>query len=296
MSQGWPEHDGDLSMLAETDLNRSVDSGFVNITMGSPASIPTPSTRRTWMSTHDQINSTLQTLRDGRISILDFLVKILDPSNASYNSDLASLFALGVENSEVLPRSTRNRKSSSSSIDDTLYALRSVRRLLDTSETVCPVSGKTVPSQHAANNPTASPTKTSSRKSSRCGNSHISSISFRIIQLRFRQSWKPRDAPRKYPLPLENISMKVSCDKRHATTWDEPDHAFLIFPAQLLIACTSTHDFDPLLVPAVTLVHLNCSTVAKNGAYKSHSQISLKTFYDGATIHYVNDKPTPDLS
>jgi hypothetical protein len=28
-------------MLAETDLNCSVDSGFVDITMGSPASIPT---------------------------------------------------------------------------------------------------------------------------------------------------------------------------------------------------------------------------------------------------------------
>jgi hypothetical protein len=27
----------------------------------------------------------------------------------------------------------------------------------------------------------------------------------------------------KYPLPLENISMEVSCNERHVTTWDEPD-------------------------------------------------------------------------
>jgi hypothetical protein len=71
-------------MLAETDLNRSVDSGFVDITMGSPKSIPTLGTRRNRMSTHDRINSALQTLRDGRISILDFLVTILDPADASY--------------------------------------------------------------------------------------------------------------------------------------------------------------------------------------------------------------------
>lgn len=84
MSQGWSERDGDLSMLAETDLNRSVDSGFVDITMGSPKSIPTLGTRRNRMSTHDRINSALQILRDGRISILDFLVTILDPADASY--------------------------------------------------------------------------------------------------------------------------------------------------------------------------------------------------------------------
>ncbi|KAG1785442.1 uncharacterized protein HD556DRAFT_1450755 [Suillus plorans] len=234
------------------------------------------------------------------------------------SSDLASLFALGVENLEVPPRSTRNRKSSSSSVDDTLYALRSVRRLLDTSETVCPVSGKTIPSHHAANNPTASPTKTSSRKSSvrrlqRSLSSTVDSAAETAIFQAFLFALSNRDSdylgnlephlkttvndtPKKYPLPLENISMKVSCDERHVTTWDEPDHAFHIFPAQLLIACTSTHDFDPLLVPAVTLVHLKCSTVARNGPYKSHSQISFKTFYDGATIRYLNDKPTPDLS
>ncbi|KAG1794839.1 uncharacterized protein HD556DRAFT_1442625 [Suillus plorans] len=83
MSQGWLECDGDLLILVETDLNRSMDSGFVDITMGSPASIPTLGTRRNWMSTHDQINSALQTLRDGCISILDFLITILDPADAS---------------------------------------------------------------------------------------------------------------------------------------------------------------------------------------------------------------------
>jgi hypothetical protein len=77
MSQGWSEHDRDLSMLAETDPNHSVDSGFINIIMQSPASIPTLGTRQHRMSTHDQINSALQTLCDGQISILDFVGNFL---------------------------------------------------------------------------------------------------------------------------------------------------------------------------------------------------------------------------
>ncbi|KAG1823811.1 uncharacterized protein BJ212DRAFT_704406 [Suillus subaureus] len=220
------------------------------------------------------------------------------------SSDLVSLFALG-DNLEGPP--TRNRKSSSSSIDDTLYALRSVRRLLDTPE--CPVPRKTVPSQHADDNPIASSTKTPSRKSSvrklqRLVSSKMEedAAETAIVQtLLFALSIRDSDnlgnlepglqttvknAPKKYPLPLENLSMKVGCNERHVTTWDEPDHAFYLFPAQLLIACTSTHDFDPLLVPAVTLIHLVCSTVAINGPYKSQSQISFRTFYDGATIRY----------
>ncbi|KAG2339503.1 hypothetical protein BDR05DRAFT_1003316 [Suillus weaverae] len=246
-----------------------------------------------------------------RLAKEDFLAHI-PPS-----SDLASLFAL-CESFEG--PSTRNRKSSSSSssIDDKLYTLRTVRRLLDTSETVCPVPRKTIPSQHAANNPTPSPSKTSSRKSSVRQLQHL--VSSRVEDaaetamfqtLLFALSIRDSDnlgniepdlqtavnhISKKYPLPLENLSMKVDCNERHATTWDEPDHAFYLFPAQLLIACTSAHDFDPLFVPAVTLVHLICSTVTINGPYKSHSQISFKTFYDGATIHYVNDTPTPDLS
>ncbi|KAG2336742.1 hypothetical protein BDR05DRAFT_1011600 [Suillus weaverae] len=88
-----------------------------------------------------------------RLAKEDFLAHI-PPS-----SDLASLFALG---KSFEGPSTHNRRSSSSSIDDALYALRTVRRLLDTSETACPVPRKTIPSQHAANNPTPSPSKTSS--------------------------------------------------------------------------------------------------------------------------------------
>lgn len=238
-----------------------------------------------------------------------------DSASNPTSSDLASLFALS---DSFQGPATRNRESSSSSIDDALYALRSVRQLLGTPETVCPVPRKTIPSQHAANDPTASPTKTPSRKSSlrklqRSMSSRMEDAaeSAMIQTLLFALSIRDPDnlgnlEPNlqttvnstcgKYPLPLENISMEVSCNERHVTTWDEPDHAFYLFPAQLLIACSSTFDFDPLLVPAVTLTHLVCSTVTINGPYKSHSQISFKTFYDGASIRYVNDTPTPDLS
>jgi hypothetical protein len=63
-----------------------------------------------------------------------------------------------------------------------------------------------------------------------------------------------------------------------------------------MIACTSTNDFDPLVIPDVTIVDLVCTTVAINGPCKSHPQIAFRTFYNGATICYVNDAPTPDLS
>lgn len=236
---------------------------------------------------------------------------------AHTSSDLASLLALG-ESLEGDPP-TRNKKLSSSSIDDTLYTFRTVRRILDAHETAYPVSRKTVPSQHdAANDPIAFLTKTPSRKSSlrklqRSLSSRVDDAaeSALVQTLLFALSIRDSDhlgnlernlqntvneTTKKYPLPLEDLSMKIGCDERHVTTWDEPDHAFYLFPAQLLIACSSTHDFDPLLVPAVTLVHLICSTVAMNGPYKSHKQISFKTFFDGATIRYVNDTPTPDLS
>lgn len=217
------------------------------------------------------------------------------------SSDLAGLFALS-DRSENPP--SRNRKSSSSSIDDTLHALRTFRQLFGVSEMV-----------------TASPTKSSSRRSSARKLQRSLAASSRVEEaaetsilqaLLFGFSIpsdsnnvanrepdlqaKVNDAPKKYPLPLEDISMKVCCNERHVTTWDEPDHSFFLFPAQLLIACTPIRDFDPLLVPDVTLVHLVCSTVAISGPYKSHSQISFKTFYDGATIRYVKDTPTPDVS
>lgn len=237
---------------------------------------------------------------------------------AHTSSDLASLLALGESLERGSP--TRNKKLSSPSVDDTLYTFRTVRRLLDTPETAYPVSHKTMPPQHhdATNDPMAPPTKTPSRKSSlrklqRSLSSRVDDAAESALfqTLLFALSIRGSDnlenlerdlqttvneTSRKYPLPLEDLSMKINCDERHVTTWDEPDHAFYLFPAQLLIACTSTRDFDPLLVPAVTLLHLNCSTVAMNGPYKSHNQISFRTFYDGATIRYVNDTPTPDLS
>jgi hypothetical protein len=115
---------------------------------------------------------------------------------------------------------------------------------------------------------------------------------------------------------LEDLNIKIRCYERHATTWDSLDwrvytllnvsvscayhfqkhSAFFIFPAQLLITCASKNDFDPLAIPDVTIVDLVCTTVAINGPYKSYPQIAFRTFYDGATICYVNDEPTPDLS
>ncbi|KAG1736968.1 hypothetical protein EDB19DRAFT_1005272 [Suillus lakei] len=116
-------------------------------------------------------------------------------------SDLASFFALGGSLQNSL---TRNRNSSFSSVDDTIHALRTFRRLLHTFETVRPVPRKATPSRHAANNPTASPTKTPSRRSStrtlqRAVSSRVEGATetamfqalIRIIHSRFRQCWKP---------------------------------------------------------------------------------------------------------
>src|SRR6267154_4593111 len=86
MSQGWSRYDGDLSMLVDTDVNRSVDSGFVHLTAEAPAENSCPSTRGSRMSTHERIGSALKILRDGRISILDLLVKIMDPSQMLYST------------------------------------------------------------------------------------------------------------------------------------------------------------------------------------------------------------------
>ena len=69
-------------MLIDTDVNRSVDSGFVDLTVEAPAETSCPSTRGR-MSTHERIGSALQ---DGRISILDLLVKIMDPSQMLYST------------------------------------------------------------------------------------------------------------------------------------------------------------------------------------------------------------------
>jgi hypothetical protein len=49
------------------------------------------------MSTHDRINSALQTLRDGCIFILDFLITILDPADASYMTCCDCLYVPSVK-------------------------------------------------------------------------------------------------------------------------------------------------------------------------------------------------------
>ncbi|KAG1723750.1 hypothetical protein EDB19DRAFT_2043705 [Suillus lakei] len=234
------------------------------------------------------------------------------------SSDLASLFALHKSQPILVnpPGPTLNRKSSSASID-TIRPLRTVRRLLRTPETAAPPKSTC---QLAVKSATSSPTKPPSKKSgtrklrrsfSRVEDSaetDIASITSGILQ-RLSTLQVPfdlddvgetvshttiHDTPAKHD--FEDLNMKVRCYERHVTTWDGPDSAFFIFPAQLLIPCTSINDFDPLLVPDVTLVHLVCTTVAINGPHKSHPQIAFKTFYNGATICYVNDTPTPDLS
>jgi hypothetical protein len=78
------------SSILNSDFNCSVDSGFVDITGPSSTSftdpVITPSSR---LSSTERIKAAIKILRDGRISILDFMLKILDPSEAcfAYNRD-----------------------------------------------------------------------------------------------------------------------------------------------------------------------------------------------------------------
>ncbi|KAG2066982.1 hypothetical protein BDR04DRAFT_1233635 [Suillus decipiens] len=232
--------------------------------------------------------------------------------------DLASLYASDKSKSILVDPPTLKRKSSSPSITS-IRPLKAARRLLRTPETVAPP--KTT-CEHAVRNSTSSlislpSKKLSARKLQRSASSRvedaagtdIASITSRILQrltilqvpFDLDDVGEPEsnsqttvdDTPAMYA--LEDLNMKVHCFKRHATTWDSPDSAFFIFPAQLLIACTSTNDFDPLVIPDVAIVDLVCTTVAINGPYKSHPQIAFRTFYAGATIRYVNDVPTPNL-
>ncbi|KAG2116334.1 hypothetical protein BD769DRAFT_1778177 [Suillus cothurnatus] len=235
------------------------------------------------------------------------------------SSDLASLFASDESKPILLNSPSLNKKSSSQSTD-TIRPLRAVRRLLRTSETVAP--SKTTYDdaiQSSTSSPTNLPSKKSgARKLQRSASSRvedgaekdIASITSRIFQrLTILQDSFDLDSvgePKsisKTPVSnmlvkytLEDLNIKICCYERHATTWDSLDCAFFIFPAQLLITCASKNDFDPLAIPDVTIVDLVCTTVAINGLYKSYPQIAFRTFYDGATICYVNDEPTPDLS
>jgi len=85
MSQGWSRDDGDFLMLVDTDINRSIDSGLVNLTAEAAAETSHLSTRGSRI-THERIGSVLKILQDGWISILDLLVKIMDPSQMLYST------------------------------------------------------------------------------------------------------------------------------------------------------------------------------------------------------------------
>ncbi|KAG1786435.1 uncharacterized protein HD556DRAFT_1539572 [Suillus plorans] len=230
--------------------------------------------------------------------------------------DLASLFALDESKPILVIPPTLNRKSSSRSIA-IIRPLRAIRRLLRRSETVA--SPKTTWA-HAVKSSTPSGAKSPSKNSGahrlqrsaslNGSKTDIASITSRVLQhltipqvpFRVDDVGGPKpisqttvaDTPGKYA--LEDLNLNVRCYERHVTTWDAPDYAFFIFPAKLIIAYPSTNNFDPRVISDVTIVDLVCTTVAINGHYKSHPQIALKTFYDGATIRYVNHAPTPDLS
>ncbi|KAG1842680.1 hypothetical protein C8R48DRAFT_780951 [Suillus tomentosus] len=74
------------STVLNENFNRSVDSGFIDITTGLPAAaVATPSR----LSPHERVKSVVKIFREGRMSILDFILRILDPSQPDfmYNRD-----------------------------------------------------------------------------------------------------------------------------------------------------------------------------------------------------------------
>ncbi|KAG1765408.1 hypothetical protein EDD22DRAFT_951079 [Suillus occidentalis] len=78
----------DPSHILNEDFNRSVDSGFVDVTVTTrlpAAAVATPSR----LSPNERVKSVINILREGRMSILDFILRILDPSQPDfvYNRD-----------------------------------------------------------------------------------------------------------------------------------------------------------------------------------------------------------------
>ncbi|KAG1860373.1 hypothetical protein F4604DRAFT_1930285 [Suillus subluteus] len=73
--------------ILNSNLNRSVDSRFVDITGDPPSSTSstdpmiTPSSR---LSSTERIKAAVKILQDGHISVLNFMLKILDPSEACF--------------------------------------------------------------------------------------------------------------------------------------------------------------------------------------------------------------------
>ncbi|KAG2063055.1 hypothetical protein BDR04DRAFT_1123524 [Suillus decipiens] len=78
------------SRILDADFNCSVDSGFVDtgfvyITTDDPPDIPSISATHTpRLSSHERIKPAVKILRDGRISIIDFMLTILDPSELDF--------------------------------------------------------------------------------------------------------------------------------------------------------------------------------------------------------------------
>ncbi|KAG0701479.1 hypothetical protein DFH29DRAFT_926828 [Suillus ampliporus] len=79
------------SSILNSNFNRSVDSGFVDITGDPPSTSFTDPmiTSSSRLSSTERIKAAVKILQDGHISILDFMLKILDPSEAcfAYNCD-----------------------------------------------------------------------------------------------------------------------------------------------------------------------------------------------------------------
>ncbi|KAG2369083.1 hypothetical protein BDR07DRAFT_1604966 [Suillus spraguei] len=79
-----------MRWILDADFNCSVDSGLVDITTDDPPDVSsissTPSPR---LSSHERIKSAVKILRDGRISIIELMLTILDTSELdfAYNRD-----------------------------------------------------------------------------------------------------------------------------------------------------------------------------------------------------------------
>ena len=77
------------SRILDADFKCSVDSGFIDITMDDPLDVSSiaaaPSPR---LSSHERIKSAVKILRDGRISIIDFMILDSSESNFAYKLQL----------------------------------------------------------------------------------------------------------------------------------------------------------------------------------------------------------------
>ncbi|KAG2074458.1 hypothetical protein BDR04DRAFT_177788 [Suillus decipiens] len=78
------------SKILNADFNCSVDSGFDDIATNEPSDVSHIAAARSQrLSSHERIKSAVKILCDGRISIMDFILTILDPSELdfAYNCD-----------------------------------------------------------------------------------------------------------------------------------------------------------------------------------------------------------------